>query len=157
MNLNAGCGNNFWGDIRLDINPEAKAATHIMDIQNIEWPKNYFFETRCISVLEHIPDWKKALSELCRVTQHKIVIEVPVNSDLRKTEIFRLLWPTPKNLKLLFNLKERAKETLWQFKPEVIAKILRSYGFTVGWAKIIQRYAGSISRCWRIVGVRLGI
>lgn len=31
----------------------------------------------CLRMLMHVPDWRKALSELCRVTRHRIVIDYP--------------------------------------------------------------------------------
>lgn len=154
MKLNAGCGDNFWGDIRVDIDSKAKAATHIQDLVELDWPDCHFEETRCISVLEHIPDWKKAVAQICRVTNKRLIIEVPVNSDLRKTDVFRLLFPTPKNLKLFFNLKARASKTFWQFNPETLAKTVALHGFIASWELVFRWYAGMPSRCWRITGLR---
>lgn len=152
--LNAGCGSDFWGDVRVDIDPEAPAVTHVMNITSLKFPDQHFDITKSISVLEHIPDWKKAVFELCRVTKRLLVIEVPVNSDIRKTDIIRLLIPTPKNLRLLFSIPQRARESLWQFKPEILASEISRRGFKVTWSRIFQIYAGVPSRCYRFVGVR---
>lgn len=49
------------------------------DIKNLPFSDNFFSVTTCSEVLEHIPDYKKAIHELVRVTQHggKIIISVP--------------------------------------------------------------------------------
>ncbi len=31
----------------------------------------------CLRMLMHVPDWRKALGELCRVTQHRLVFDYP--------------------------------------------------------------------------------
>ncbi|HUP38885.1 MAG TPA: class I SAM-dependent methyltransferase [Vicinamibacterales bacterium] len=31
----------------------------------------------CLRMLMHVPDWRKALGELCRVTQHRLVVDYP--------------------------------------------------------------------------------
>lgn len=49
----------------VDINP--KKATYQIDITNISFSDNMFDYIFCIHVLEHIPDDKKAMSELYRV------------------------------------------------------------------------------------------
>jgi SAM-dependent methyltransferase len=51
--------------ISADLNPEAAMVT--MDITDIKYPDNTFDSIVCNHVLEHIPDDRKALSELYRV------------------------------------------------------------------------------------------
>lgn len=148
MTLNAGCGNDFWGNVRIDTNPNARAKTHTMDVRNIAFPDKYFDKTRCISVLEHVPDWKKAIKELCRVSK-KILIEVPVNSNLLKTDILRILIPTKKNIKLWKSRKKRAEQTYHQFDPQDIKLELEKHGFKVKYVMIYQFYHHYLSRCWR--------
>ena len=36
-----------------------------------------FHSTVCLRVLMHVPDWRKALSELCRVTESRLVFDYP--------------------------------------------------------------------------------
>lgn len=152
--LNAGCGSDFWGNVRVDIDAEAPAVTHVMDLTDLKFPDRHFDETRSISVLEHIPDWRKAVSEICRVTNRLLIIEIPVNSDIRKTDGLRILFPTPKNIRLLFSIPRRARETLWQFKPEMLVSEIERRGFKVDWSRVFQFYAGVPSRCYRFIGVR---
>lgn len=157
LTLNAGCGNNYWGDIRIDTDPEAKARNMHMDICNLLFPPMVFKETRCISVLEHIPDWKLALKELMRVTNDLLIIEVPVNSNILATDLFRLLIPTPKNIRLWRTRKQRAKETFHQFRPEQIAQEIttnRIDRFSVMWGKKYTIYHQYPSRSWKFDAFR---
>lgn len=155
LRLNAGCGNDFWGDIRIDVDPDAEAKTHEMDLCRIDFPSNLFIETRCISVLEHISDWKGAVQELTRVTKGILIIEVPVNSNLLLTDLLRILIPTPKNIKLFLSRKERAKETFHQFDPEEIKKELEKNGFKTEFRKVYQIYHSYPSRCWRFICMKI--
>ncbi len=58
-------------------NPDADIRQ--ADIKNLPFSDNFFAVTTCSEVLEHIPDYKKAIQELIRVTQcgGKIIITVP--------------------------------------------------------------------------------
>jgi len=150
MKLNAGCGKNTWGDIRIDIDPKVKGLTHVMDICKMTFHDKYFDETRCISVLEHIRDWRKAIKELCRVTKGSLLIEVPVNSNILITDIFRILIPSPRNIMLFLTRKKRNEETFHQFDPEIIKKEIEDQGFKVKYGKIFQIYESYPSRCWRL-------
>ena len=100
MRLNVGCGLSSWGDVRVDL--KRGSANILADAQHLPFKDQSFQEVHCISVLEHISSWSQALNEMLRVTKGKVLIEVPVNSDIRKTDVFRLLLPTPKNIRLFF-------------------------------------------------------
>lgn len=149
--LNAGCGNNEWGNIRIDIDPKAKGKTHLMNICKIQFPDKSFTVTKCDSVLEHIQDWRQAINELCRVTNKLLIITVPVNSDLRKTDVIRLLFPSLENIKLFLNLKKRAKETLWQFKPDIVKREIEKHSFNVNYRRIFRFYHFYPSRMYQFV------
>ncbi len=71
--------------ISADINP--KNAMLQMNITNIEFNENSFDFIFCISVIEHVVNDKKALSELFRVLKPGgcAFIEVPINYDLKET------------------------------------------------------------------------
>jgi ubiquinone/menaquinone biosynthesis C-methylase UbiE len=58
-------------------NPDAEIRQ--ADIKNLPFSDNFFAVTTCSEVLEHIPDYKKAIHEIVRVTQcgGKIIISVP--------------------------------------------------------------------------------
>lgn len=150
---NIGCGDDAWGEIRVDNERKAAAVNVLADAQALPFRDLCFQDVHCISVLEHIPNWIQAFREILRVSAYRVIIEVPVNSDLRKTEAFRLLLPTPSNLKLVFTTPQRARATYWQFDPE---KFLRYFSpeFHARAHKVIQVYHGMPSRCWRLEAFR---
>lgn len=155
MRANMGCGKDMWGEVRIDKDPES-AATHVMDLQDLSFFKDHVFDdVRCISVLEHVPDWRKALLEMLRVTRGRIIIEVPVNSDIRLTDPWRILFFSKENLKLFFSIPRRARETLWQMDPRILSNIIVKAGFLVYVELIFQIYAGVPSRCWRLTAWRV--
>ena len=151
--LNVGCGSDFRGDVRLDIH-KTEAANLLADAQFLPFRSRVFDLVFCISVLEHIPSWSQALQEILRVSRDSVLLEVPVNSDLRKTDVFRLLFPTLSNIRLFLKLPQRARETLWQMDPRILAKIIYHHGFDCICVKVFQWYAGMPSRCWRLAGIR---
>jgi SAM-dependent methyltransferase len=58
-----------------------------MDIRNIKFPDNHFDAIICNHVLEHIPEDRKAMSELYRVLKPKswAILQVPISKTLKKT------------------------------------------------------------------------
>lgn len=150
MRANLGCGDDEWGDVRVDLDPDS-AANVIADLQEpLNFPDQAFDDVRCISVLEHILKWRAALSEMLRVTRKRLILEVPVNSDIRITDLWRILFPTPKNLRLFITIPERARETVWQMDPEILRKFIEKRGFTCSVEMVFQIYCGVPSRCWRL-------
>lgn len=152
MKVNMGCGSDLWGDIRVDL--KKGSANILADIEQLPFIDQAFSDVRSISVLEHISHWEKALRELLRVTRKRLILEVPVNSDIRKTDIFRLLLPTPKNIRLLFSIPERSRESQWQMNPITLMDVVLLAGFSCCCEKIFQFYCGMPSRCWRITAFR---
>jgi len=71
--------------ISVDINSEL--ADKKMDICNILFDDNIFDLIICSHVLEHVPDDKKAMSELYRVLKPKgfAILQVPIAIDSKKT------------------------------------------------------------------------
>src|SRR5687767_10491544 len=62
----------------------ARAADARLSIEFVEgdahaltFPDRWFHGTVCLRMLMHVPDWRRALSELCRVTDHQLVIDYP--------------------------------------------------------------------------------
>lgn len=154
MMLNVGCGADLRGDVRMDIH-KTEAANLLADAQWMPFRSKSFDQVFSLSVLEHIPSWSQALQEMLRVSRDSVLLEVPVNSDLRKTDVFRLLIPTPRNIRLFFNLPQRARNTLWQMDPRILAKFIYNHGFNCIFTKVFQWYAGMPSRCWRIQAWRM--
>jgi predicted SAM-dependent methyltransferase len=68
-----------------DLNPEHVMVK--MDITDIQYPENTFDAIMCNHVLEHIPDDRKAMSELYRVLKPGglAILQVPVSNVLEKT------------------------------------------------------------------------
>jgi SAM-dependent methyltransferase len=71
----------------VDLNPNMDFVTEAMDIQNIQYPNDYFDFIYCSHVLEHVPDDHKAVRELIRVLKPggTALIMVPINHALKET------------------------------------------------------------------------
>jgi SAM-dependent methyltransferase len=76
--------------VATDLHPEHYDATLKVvraDLTNLPWDANRFNLVICNHVLEHIPDDKKAISELYRVTKQKglAILQVPIAKKLNTT------------------------------------------------------------------------
>jgi SAM-dependent methyltransferase len=72
----------------IDINPEQYGPkTKNMDITALDYPDNFFDVVICNHVLEHVPDDKKAMSEMFRVLKKGgwALLNVPLNNKMDKT------------------------------------------------------------------------
>jgi SAM-dependent methyltransferase len=74
----------------------ARAADARLSIEFVEgdahaltFPAQWFHATVCLRMLMHVPDWRRALSELCRVTEHRLVIDYPA---LGSVAALQALW-----------------------------------------------------------------
>jgi len=156
MKLNLGCGDDFWGDVRLDFR-KTKASNIIATTEHLPFKNSSFEMTRAYQLLEHLKNWRQAVKEMCRVTEGKLDITVPINSDLAKTDWILLFFPTPKSIKALIELPNRRREHLWQFRKGVIEDAISKEGFkgkgTVVRSNIWNKFLPS--RCYRVVGVKL--
>ena len=47
------------------------------DAHALAYPDRSFDSVVCLRMLMHVPDWRTALSELCRVCRHRIVFDYP--------------------------------------------------------------------------------
>lgn len=47
------------------------------DAHALEFPDRAFDSLVCLRVLMHTPDWRRSLSELCRVADHRVVFDYP--------------------------------------------------------------------------------
>lgn len=134
MNLNVGCGLDEWGDIRLDIDKfryRHKVKLNIRgDAQNLPFRDKVFQKTLASHLLEHLPNWKKAIQEWCRVTAKEIEIIIPVDAGLVKTQVCsEILSLTLSSLRDFLYLKARRREHLWNFNPKAIVYELEKNGF----------------------------
>lgn len=84
MNLNVGCGDDPWGDVRVDVvrysfrRRKQTTANVLADIQHLPFRDKTFVNTRCFHVLEHVRNPVAALREVERVSNGEIVIRVPI-------------------------------------------------------------------------------
>jgi hypothetical protein len=81
LKLNVGCGRDSWGDVKLEIDRDywlhkRQSINFFADARFLPFRDKCFEELRIYHVLEHIQDWKQALSECCRVSR-TVSVEVP--------------------------------------------------------------------------------
>lgn len=76
-----------------DINPAL--ATHQIDITDIKYSDNYFDLIICAHVLGHVPDEKKAISELYRVlnTTGKLIVQTLIGKNSITLEDNNIILP----------------------------------------------------------------
>ena len=51
------------------------------DAHGLDFPDRSFDSVICLRVLMHTPDWRRSLSELCRVARHRVVFDYPARSS----------------------------------------------------------------------------
>jgi len=115
-------------------------ANLIADAQYLPFKDKSFDELRIHEVLEHIPNWRKALSECCRVAR-KISITVPVDSNILQNALrsIVLIVPTLKFFKSMLGLPKRTREHLWQFDTKMLTRRIEQLGFKVVETNAIHR------------------
>jgi ubiquinone/menaquinone biosynthesis C-methylase UbiE len=132
MDLNVGCGPDEWGDIRLDISKtyhRHKVKLNVRgDAQNLPFRDKVFEKTKASHILEHLPRWKKALEEWCRVTVNEIEIEIPIDVGLTRRQVFAEILSFTNFYRVLI-LPKRRREHLWKLNPQVIIRELEKHGF----------------------------
>lgn len=79
-----------------------------------------FDEVVCLRMLMHVPDWRRALSELCRVTRHRLVFDYPA---LGSTAALQAVW---RHVALAAGRKVEAYRV---FSGREIARELDRHGF----------------------------
>lgn len=140
--LNAGCGPDPWGEVRLDIarvyNRTPSTLNIVGDAGHLPFRSECMTMVKCSHVLEHLAEPSMAVQELKRVTTPGGVIEiaVPINDGFRENVIVGLLglsWGTMRKGHWL----RQAREHKW-----VIKRSWLQNAFSV-W-KVKVRYAGKI-------------
>jgi SAM-dependent methyltransferase len=59
------------------------------DAHALDYADRAFDSTVCLRLLMHVPDWRRALGELCRVTERRLVFDYPA---LRSAASLQMLW-----------------------------------------------------------------
>ncbi len=75
--LNLGCGADMRGEIRIDINPDRVGLNLIGDAHYLPIRDRVINDVFCKSVLEHLKNPFKGLSEMKRVSKNRIIVIVP--------------------------------------------------------------------------------
>jgi len=117
------------------------SANLLADARYLPFKDECFEELRMHEVLEHIPDWKKALHECCRVAK-KMSITFPVDSYMPRHYVnwfINLITTTqprrylrfldPAYLKYVLKLRAKTKEHLWQLDINTLTSLIRKAGF----------------------------
>lgn len=135
MILNVGCGSDCWGDVRLDIaktfHGKKTCANIYGDAQNLPFRDRRFAKLQAHHIIEHLPNWKKAILEWCRVTKGNLEIEWPLDPGFVNRQIYFEIVNLA--FKKLLILPQRRREHLWKFNPEVIVQLLENEGFAAKW------------------------
>jgi ubiquinone/menaquinone biosynthesis C-methylase UbiE len=80
--LNIGCGADTWGDVRLDVAfnflMDAFKPTILADAHYLPFKDRSFSIVKASHVLEHLKDPLKALDEMMRVAEARIILKFPV-------------------------------------------------------------------------------
>ena len=92
------------------------------DAHALAFPDREFDAVVCLRMLMHVPDWRKALSELCRVTRHRLVFDYPA---MGSTAALQVMW---RRTALMLGRKVEAYRV---FRAGDIARELDRHGFRV--------------------------
>ena len=92
------------------------------DAHALRFPDRAFDSSVCLRLLMHVPDWPKALGELCRVTQRRIVFDYPA---LTSTAALQAVWR-----RAAFRAGRRV-EAYRVFRSGAVAQELARHGFRV--------------------------
>jgi SAM-dependent methyltransferase len=92
------------------------------DAHALAFADREFHAVVCLRMLMHVPDWRKALSELCRVTRHRLVFDYPA---LGSTAALHVMW------RRTALMRGRRVEAYRVFRGSDIAHELARHGFRV--------------------------
>lgn len=94
----------------------------VVDAQELPFADRYFDCSLCFRMLLHVVDWKKAFSELCRISNDWVIIDFPPKHG------FLLFAPVWHALRKLFSSKVQSYRT---FEADEVFSELKSHGFEV--------------------------
>lgn len=90
------------------------------DAHALTFDDRAFDEVVCLRMLMHVPDWRRALAELCRVTRHRLVFDYPA---IGSTAALQAVW---RHVALAAGRKVEAYRV---FSGREIARELDRHGF----------------------------
>jgi SAM-dependent methyltransferase len=92
------------------------------DAHALAFPDRAFDAVVCLRMLMHVPDWRRALTELCRVTRRRLVFDYPA---LGSAAALQAVW---RHAALSMGRKVEAYRV---FRSADIAAVLKRQGFDV--------------------------
>ena len=108
------------------INRNLNIDMKLGDAHNIPFPAKYFDYVVSFMTMMHVADWKRVLSEMCRVAKGCIILQFPSKAS------YACLSPLVQPMRKIFN--ENAQK--WHaFFVDDIEKILQKDGFSVLWSR----------------------
>ena len=92
------------------------------DVHALPFSDRAFDAVVCLRMLMHVPDWRRALSELCRVTRRRLVFDYPA---LASAAALQVIW---RRAALSMGRKVEAYRV---FRAADVTRVLNSHGFEV--------------------------
>ena len=87
----------------------------LVDITKNKIPDNTFDLVIMVQTLEHIWDYKKALSEIYRITKDKVIIDCPFMYEFHQDKLRPVDW--------------QYSDDYWRFTPAAMNRLLEEVGF----------------------------
>ena len=117
-----------------------------MDIQDIQYPDEYFDVIYCSHVLEHVPDDRKAIKELARVLNKSgwAILQVPIKYSFEETLEDPVI-NTPELRKKHYGLEDHLRQYGLDYDQR-----LRSAGFKVKTDKYLDIFSPKLSRIYSL-------
>lgn len=92
------------------------------DAHALAFPDRVFDATVCLRLLMHVPDWQRVVSELCRVTQRRLVLDYPAFGS---TALLHAAW------RRAASRMGRNVEAYRVFRAGAVARELARHGFRI--------------------------
>jgi 2-polyprenyl-3-methyl-5-hydroxy-6-metoxy-1,4-benzoquinol methylase len=92
------------------------------DVHRLAFPGRAFDSVVCLRLLMHVPDWRRALSEVCRVAERRLVLDYP---SLGSAASLQAAW------RQLAMKAGQTVEAYRVFRTRAIAEELRRHGFRI--------------------------
>lgn len=125
--LNVGCGEDEWGDIRLDIKRQF-SPTIVADAHNLPFRKNSFKIAKASHILEHLSNPNEAMNELLNVTTEKLIIAFPTEKDVVPCIISSFISLNWRMVSFYFKYRKLGWHK-WVIKHEAVTKFLEQHGW----------------------------
>lgn len=124
-----------------------------VDAHRLTFPDRAFDRTVCLRLLMHVPDWRTAIAELCRVTDSRLVLDYPATASAaavqatwrraaaaagQKVEAYRTFGASAVSAELArhgFRVVDSHKQFVL---PIGLHKVLGSAGFTRGIERLLS-------------------